>query len=62
MEIIISAILAYFLSGIYQVTKDVGGRVIDRPMWAMRPTLGKAILVALTWPTRPIIEGRYSTG
>jgi len=62
MEIIVSALLAYLLSGISQVTKDLGGRTIDRPMWAMRPTLGKAIFVALTWPTRPIIEGRYSTG
>lgn len=62
MEIIVSAILAYLLSGISQVTKDLGGRVIDRPMWAMKPTLGKAVLVALTWSTRPIIDGRYSTG
>lgn len=62
MEIVVSAILAYLLSGISQVTKDLGGRVIDRPMWAMRPTLGKAILVALTWPTRQVIEGHYSTG
>lgn len=62
MEIIVSAILAYLLSGLSQVTKDLGGRTIDRPMWAMRPTLGKAIFVALTWPTRPVIEGRYSTG
>lgn len=62
MEIVVSAILAYLLSGISQVTKDLAGRVIDRPMWAMRPTLGKAILVALTWPTRQIIGGHYSTG
>lgn len=62
MEIIISALLAYVLSGISQVTKDLGGRVIDRPMWAMEPTLGKAILVGLTWPTRPVLEGSYSTG
>lgn len=62
MEIIISALLAYVLSGISQVTKDLGGNVIDRPMWAMKPTLGKAILVAITWPTRPILEGSYSTG
>ena len=62
MEIIVSAILAYLLSGISQATKDLGGNVIDRPMWAMRPTLGKAILVALTWPARPIIDGSYSTG
>lgn len=62
MEIIISALLAYVLSGISQVTKDLSGNVIDRPMWAMEPTLGKAILVAITWPIRPIFEGGYSTG
>lgn len=61
MEIIGSAILAYLISGISQVTKDLGGHTIDRPMWAMRPTLGKAIFVALIWPTNPIIKGYNST-
>jgi hypothetical protein len=62
MEIIVSAILAYLLSGISQVTRDLGSRPIDRPMWAVRPMLGKAFFVALTWPTSFVIEGRYSTG
>lgn len=62
MTIIISMTVAFVLSGISQVTKDLGGRTIDRPMWTTRPTLGKAALVAATWFTRPIIENIYSTG
>lgn len=62
MEIVICAALAYVLAGISQVTKDLGGRVIDRPGWARRPTIGKVILVALTWPSRPVIGAGFSTG
>ncbi|MFZ2171580.1 MAG: hypothetical protein WAW61_18320 [Methylococcaceae bacterium] len=61
MEIIISALLAYVLAGVSQVTIDLGGNVNSRPMWAWEPTLGKAILVAIIWPTRPVIDN-YSTG
>ena len=61
MEIAICALLAYLLSGISLVIKDLGGKVIDRPMWAMNPTLGKTIMVALTWPSRPILAS-YSSG
>ena len=60
MEIVICALLAYLLSGISQVIKDLGGNVIDRPMWAMNPTLGKTITVALTWPSRPILASHTS--
>ncbi len=56
MKIIVCAILAYLLTGVSQVIEDLGGRTIDRPMWAMRPTFAKAIFVVLAWPTRPIIE------
>lgn len=62
MEIIISAVLAYVLAGISQVTKDLGRNVVDRPIWAMEPTLGKVILFALTWPMRSLIDGFYLTG
>jgi len=55
MEIVICALLAYLLSGFAQVIKDLGVRAMDRPVWAMNPTLGKAIMVALTWPSRPMI-------
>ena len=62
MELITSAVIAYILSGISQVTKDLGSRAIDRPFWAMRLTPGKTILIALTWVTRPFIENFYSSG
>lgn len=55
MEIVICALLAYLLSGFAQVIKDLSVRAMDRPMWAMNPTLGKAIMVTLTWPSRPMI-------
>jgi len=35
MEITISVVIAYMWSGISQVMEGLGGRVIDRPMWAM---------------------------
>ena len=52
MKIIVCAILAYLLTGVSQVIEDLSGRTIDRPMWAMGPTLWEAIFVVLTWPTR----------
>jgi len=56
MELVLSVLLAYIVYGISQVTDDLLGRAIDRPMWAMRPTLGKALFVAATWFTRPFLE------
>jgi hypothetical protein len=46
---LISIALAFGLSGVAHVTKDLGGRVIDRPMWAIDPTFGKAVFAAATW-------------
>ena len=62
MEIIISVLLAYIIWGFFLVSKDLGGNALDRPMWAMRPTIGKAILIGATWFTRPFFECIQSEG
>lgn len=61
-ELVISAGLAYVLSGLAQVTKDLGSPIHDRPGWARRPTIGVAVLVALTWVIHPFIDTYYDTG
>lgn len=62
MEIVICALLAYLLSGVLQVIKDLGASAIDSPRWTMKPTPGKAILVAFTWPSRPVLEAGNLSG
>lgn len=59
MEIIISAILAYLLSGISQVLKDLSEEPLDRPGWAMHPSFGMALIVGATWFMRPTLEYSY---
>ncbi|MCD2453177.1 hypothetical protein GO003_022600 [Methylicorpusculum oleiharenae] len=60
--IIISLLLAFVLSGISQVMKDLGESPINRPGWAMRPTVGGAFMVAISWFSRPFIDAFYSNG
>jgi hypothetical protein len=62
MKLTISIILAYVLSGVSQVMKDIGGRSLERPLWTTKPTFGKAILVATTWFTLPFIENVHPHG
>lgn len=62
MEIIISLILAYLFSAFTQVMKDLGGRPIDKPAWAIQPTLGIAIMIGLTWFFRPFTHVIYPNG
>tara|TARA_R110002049_G_scaffold296531_1_gene484694 strand:+ start:412 stop:2232 length:1821 start_codon:yes stop_codon:yes gene_type:complete len=62
-EIIFAAFgLAFVVSGIAQVMKDLGQMPLHKPGWAQRPSFLGAVLVALTWFTRPVIDGFYSTG
>jgi len=62
MKLTISIVLAYVFTGIAQVIKDISSSPIDRPSWVRRPTLGKALLLAATWVTRPFIENLYPRG
>ncbi|MBM3565747.1 MAG: hypothetical protein FJX42_06505 [Alphaproteobacteria bacterium] len=55
MEIAAYVLLAYVFIGLATVTKDLATGGIDRPFWAMRPTLAKAIFIILTWPMRSIV-------
>jgi len=63
VRIAISAVLAFLVLGISQVTVDLGTRAIDRPMWvSMHPTLGTAVLVAMMWFIRPFQRILGATG
>jgi hypothetical protein len=56
MRLITSIILAYILTGLSQVWRDLFSSPLDKPGWAIQPTLGTAIFVAIAWVTRPILE------
>ena len=49
MEIAISIVLAYLLSGVSQVMEGLGSRITDKPGWACQPTVGTIILIATTF-------------
>jgi len=59
-KITISIALAYLLAGISQVTEDLGATPVDRPFWAIRPTLSKALFVGATWIARPFQKAGHS--
>src|SRR5215813_9024487 len=56
----ISLVLAYTLLGVSQVTEDLAADPIGKPLWALRPTFGKMLLIGATWFTRPFAEAAYS--
>jgi len=60
--IIISLLLAFALSGISQVIKDLGESALNRPGWARQPTISGALMVGVSWFTRPFIDAYYSNG
>jgi len=62
MILAISGILAFVVSGVLLTSKDLSRRAVDRPSWALRPTLAKAAVNTLTWWARPFIDNYDSTG
>jgi len=62
MEIAISIVLAFVISGISQISKDLGGRPMDRPFWTHQPTLGKMFFAGITWFLRPVLENSHRKG
>lgn len=58
----LSFALAFLLSGIAQVLKDLGQRSIDKPGWALHPSFVGTLLAGITWFTRPILDSYSSTG
>jgi len=54
--------LAFVFSGISQVIEDITSSPVNRPGWAMRPTVGGAFWVAIIWFIRPIREACHSRG
>jgi hypothetical protein len=56
----ISLVLSYLLAGVSQVTEDLAADPLSRPMWAIRPTLAKMLLVGITWIARPFVEAAHS--
>jgi len=56
----ISLVLAYVLLGVSQVTEDLAADPLSKPMWALRPTFGKMLLIAATWFTRPFVDAGHS--
>lgn len=61
MDVFACALFAYVLCGISRVLKDLSINGITRPLWALEPTLGRAVLVVIGWPVRPIAEAYASS-
>jgi hypothetical protein len=62
MEIAISIVVAYLLTGIGQVVSDLIASLITKPAWSRRPTVGGAILAGATWFVRPFIGSIRNLG
>src|SRR5664280_3048495 len=60
MRISISLVLAFLLSGIAQVIRDLGNRSPASPMWVWQPTFGMAVWCALNWFTRMFDKPIYA--
>lgn len=53
----ISISLAFLFSGLAQVVTDLRRRGVDKPGWAIRPSIPLAFMVGITWFLRPILDG-----
>lgn len=61
MKLAISIALAYLITGVAHVIKDITSRPMDRPGWARQPTLTMAILLTLGWSVRRFAESAPRT-
>lgn len=59
MKLIVCAILAYFVSGVVQVWKDLSAESNFKPMWAYQPTVGKCLKAMMMWFLPPFINNGY---
>ena len=62
MTIVTSLALAYLVSGLMQLRRDLSLPPDRRPGWAMHPTLERAVLAGATWFVRPYVDARRVTG
>lgn len=61
MRLVLSGAIAYLMFGISQVLGDLSGRSSMTGTWVHHPTLGRAILIAAMWPSRPMYEISLAT-
>lgn len=55
-SIVLALILGYILAGIRYVMADLSSDPVNRPLWAFRPSTGKAVLMGALWVTRPLFH------
>ena len=56
--ILISVCLAYLYLGLTTVMEGLNANPVGAPMWAIRPTFGKMIVVGATWICHPMLRHR----
>ena len=56
MHVLLSCILSYMLCGLGKVSESLRADPLQMPGWAFRPTLGKMLLVGITWPFAVIVN------
>jgi len=60
--VLISAAIAYGLSGLLQLRKDLSLPAEQRPVWAVHPALETAVLAGATWFVRIFVDVRRRMG
>lgn len=62
MHLLISVVVAYLMSGLTQIQKDLNLPASERRGWAVHPSLQNAALTGATWFVRPYVDARRATG
>jgi len=62
MEIIISIVCAYLVTGWMSVSQQMSQPPMDRPMWATNPSAKTFLTMVAMWPASQVIYNIQSTG
>lgn len=57
MKLFLSFIIAYLIFGIHRVIEDLSAHFLNKPGWALQPTIGKIVFIALVWPFISFVRG-----
>ena len=61
MDMLLCILIAYCICGYASVSKSLNAPPLERPFWAMKPTIGKRLLYTITWISSQSIENYQST-
>lgn len=53
-------LVSFLICGWAQVASDLGRHTLDRPGWALRPSISGALFAGATWFLRPIFQIKWT--